>query len=127
MKSFSDICKDFFSTNNCNDLLGQLQTLDKIGHETIGDYHAVGCEIILNGMNTGNKHFNLAEMMESYFDYDNVMRHWFNFINDWDTFLFYSPSYSTKYINCLLIGQFHNICSFYFLSFGICSRLSISS
>ena len=92
MKSFSDICKDFFSTNNCNDLLGQLQTLDKIGRETIGDYYAVGCEIILSGMNTGNEYFNLAEMMESYFDYDNVMRHWFNFINDWDTFLFYSPS-----------------------------------
>ena len=92
MKSFSDICKDFFSTNNCNDLLGQLQTLDKIGRKTIGDYNAVGCEIILSGMNTGNEYFNLAEMMESYFDYDNVMRHWFNFINDWDTFLFYSPS-----------------------------------
>ena len=91
MKSFSDICKDFFSTNNCNVLLGQLQTLDTIGHETIGDYYAAGCEIILNGMNTGNKYFNLAEMMESYFNYDNVMRHWFNFINDWDTFLFYSP------------------------------------
>ena len=91
MKSFSDICKDFFAANNCNDLLGQLQTLDTIGHETIGDYYAVGCEIILNGMNTGNKYFNLAEMMESYFNYDNVMRHWFNFINDWDTFLFYSP------------------------------------
>ena len=72
MKSFSDICKDFFSTNNCNDLLGQLQTLDKIGRETIGDYYAVGCEIILNGMNTGNKYFNLAEMIESYFNYDNV-------------------------------------------------------
>ena len=91
MKSFSDICKDFFSTNNCNVLLCQLQTLDTIGHETIGDYYAAGCEIILNGMNTGNKYFNLAEMMESYFNYDNVMRHWFNFINDWDTFLFYSP------------------------------------
>ena len=91
MKSFSDICKDFFSTNNCNDLLGQLQTLDKIGHETIGDYNAVGCEIILSGMNTGNEYFNLAEMMESYFNYDNVIRHWFNFINDWDVFLFYSP------------------------------------
>ena len=91
MKSFSDICKDFFATNNCNDLLGQLQTLDTIWHETIGDYYAAGCEIILNGMNTGNKYFNLAEMMESYFNYDNVMRHRFNFINDWDTFLFYSP------------------------------------
>ena len=91
MKSFSDICKDFFSTNNCNVLLCQLQTLDTIGHETIGDYYAAGCEIILNGMNTGNKYFNLAEMMESYFNYDNVIRHWFNFINDWDTFLFYSP------------------------------------
>ena len=91
MKSFSDICKDFFSTNNCNVLLCQLQTLDTIGHETIGDYYAAGCEIILNGMNTGNKYFNLAEMMESYFNYDNVMMHWFNFINDWDTFLFYSP------------------------------------
>ena len=91
MKSFSDICKDFFSTNNCNVLLCQLQTLDTIGRETIGDYYAIGCEIILNGMNTGNKYFNLSEMMESYFNYDNVMRHWFNFINDWDTFLFYSP------------------------------------
>ena len=91
MKSFSDICNDFFSTNNCNVLLCQLQTLDTIGHETIGDYYAAGCEIILNGMNTGNKYFNLAEMMESYFNYDNVIRHWFNFINDWDTFLFYSP------------------------------------
>ena len=91
MKSFSDICKDFFSTNYCNVLLCQLQTLDTIGHETIGDYYAAGCEIILNGMNTGNKYFNLAEMMESYFNYDNVIRHWFNFINDWDTFLFYSP------------------------------------
>ena len=91
MKSFSDICKDFFTTNNCDKLVNQLQTLDTIGDETIGDYYAVGCEIILNGMNTGNKYFNLAEMMESYFNYDNVMRHWFNFINDWDTFLFYSP------------------------------------
>ena len=91
MKSFSDICKDFFTTNNCDKLVNQLQTLDTIGGETIGDYYAVGCEIILNGMNTGNKYFNLAEMMESYFNYDNVMRHWFNFINDWDTFLFYSP------------------------------------
>ena len=91
MKSFSDICKDFFATNNCDKLVNQLQTLDTICRETIGDYYAVGCEIILNGMNTGNKYFNLAEMMESYFNYDNVMRHWFNFINDWDTFLFYSP------------------------------------
>lgn len=91
MKSFSDICKDFFTTNNCNVLLCQLQTLDTIGHETIGDYYAAGCEIILNGMNTGNKYFNLAEMIESYFNYDNVMSHWFNLINNWDTFLFYSP------------------------------------
>lgn len=91
MKSFSDICKDFFTTNNCDKLVNQLQTLDTIGDETIGDYYAFGCEIILNGMNTGNKYFNLAEMMESYFNYDNVMRHWFNFINDWDAFLFYSP------------------------------------
>lgn len=91
MKSFSDICKDFFSTNNCDKLVNQLQTLDTIGRETIGDYYAIGCEIILNGMNTGNKYFNLCEMIESYFNYDNVMRHWFNFINDWDTFLFYSP------------------------------------
>ena len=91
MKSFSDICKDFFATNNCDKLINQLQTLDTIGSETIGDYCAVGCEIILNGMNTDNKYFNLAEMIESYFNYDNAMRHWFNFINDWDTFLFYSP------------------------------------
>ena len=97
MKSFSDICKDFFATNNCDKLVNQLQTLDTIGHETIGDYYAVGCEIILNGMNTGNKYFNLAEMMESYFNYDNVMRHWFNFINDWDTFLF-ATRFSWSYI-----------------------------
>ena len=91
MKSFSDICNDFFSTNNCNVLLCQLQTLDTIGHETIGDYYAAGCEIILNGMNTGNDYFSLAEMIETHYEYDNVMSHCFNLINNWDTFLFYSP------------------------------------
>ena len=91
MKSFSDICNDFFSTNNCNVLLCQLQTLDTIGHETIGDYYAAGCEFILNGMNTGNDYFSLAEMIETRYEYDNVMSHCFNLINNWDTFLFYSP------------------------------------
>ena len=92
MKSFSDICKDFFTTNNCDKLVNQLQIIDKSNVKVIDDYAAFGCEFILNGMNTNNDYYGLAEMIETYYGYDNVMSHCFNLINNWDTFLFYSPS-----------------------------------
>ena len=92
MKSFSDICKDFFTTNNCDKLVNQLQIIDKNNVKGIDDYAAFGCEFILNGMNTNNDYYGLAEMIETYYGYDNVMSHCFNLINNWDTFLFYSPS-----------------------------------
>lgn len=92
MKSFSDICNDFFTTNNCDKLVNQLQIIDKSNVKGIDDYAAIGCEFILNGMNTNNDYYGLAEMIETYYGYDNVMSHCFNLINNWDTFLFYSPS-----------------------------------
>ena len=92
MKSFSDICNDFFTTNNCDKLVNQLQIIDKINVKGIDDYAAIGCEFVLNGMNTNNDYYGLAEMIETYYGYDNVMSHCFNLINNWDTFLFYSPS-----------------------------------
>lgn len=42
-------------------------------------------------MNTSNDYFSIAEMIETQYEYDNVMSHCFNLINNWDTFLFYSP------------------------------------
>lgn len=92
MKSFSDICNDFFTTNNCDKLVNQLQIIDKSNVKFINDYAAFGCEFILNGMNTNNDYYCLAEMIETYYGYDNVMSHCFNLINNWDTFLFYSAS-----------------------------------
>ena len=92
MKSFSDICNDFFTTNNCDKLVNQLQIIDKTNVKGIDDYAAIGCEFVLNGMNTNNDYYGLAEMIETYYGYDNVMSHCFNLINNWDTFLFYSPS-----------------------------------
>ena len=91
MKSFSDICKDFFATNNCDKLVNQLQLIDRSMTKEVADYTAIGCEFILNGMNTDNDYFSLAEMIETHYEYDNVMSHCFNLINNWDTFLFYSP------------------------------------
>ena len=92
MKSFSEICKDFFTTNNCDKLVNQLQIIDKSNVKGIDDYTAFGCEFILNGINTNNDYYSLAEMIETYYGYDKVMGHCFNLINNWDTFLFYSPS-----------------------------------
>lgn len=92
MKSFSGICNDFFTTNNCDKLVNYLQFIDKNNAKGIDDYAAIGCEFVLNGMNTNNDYYSLAEMIETYYGYDNVMSHCFNLINNWDTFLFYSPS-----------------------------------
>ena len=57
----------------------------------VADYTAISCEFILNGMNTSNDYFSIVEMIETQYEYDNVMIHCFNLINNWDTFLFYSP------------------------------------
>lgn len=46
MKSFSDICKDFFATNNCDKLVNQLQFIDRSMAKGIADYTAIGCEFI---------------------------------------------------------------------------------
>lgn len=57
----------------------------------VANYTAISCEFILNGMNTSNDYFSIVEMIETHYEYYNVMSHCFNLINNWDTFLFYSP------------------------------------
>lgn len=86
MKSFS-INSEKFTINNCNTLVKQLKILDNYGIDTIYDYIAFGCEFILNGLNSEN-----IELIEDYYEYNNVINHYFKLVNSWDTFLFYSPS-----------------------------------
>ena len=73
MKSFSDICKDFFSTNNCDKLVIQLKYLDRSGVKGVDDYTAIGCEFVLNGMNTGNDYYSLSEMIEEHWAGDDKL------------------------------------------------------
>ena len=87
MKSFSIISKEGFTINNCDTLVKQLKILDNYGIDTIYDYIAFGCEFILNGLNSEN-----IELIEDYYEYNNVINHYFKLVNSWDTFLFYSPS-----------------------------------
>ena len=91
MKSFSEISKEFFKANNCDNLVLQLKTIENNGFSRVGDYNAFGCEFVLNGMNTGDDYFSLAELIEDRYDY-NGFSHVFALVNNWDTFLFYSPN-----------------------------------
>jgi hypothetical protein len=90
MKSFSEISKEFFATNNCDKLISQLKLIEKYGNTKPGDHYAFGCEIILNGMNIGTNDYSLSELIESYYDYY-TKDHYIPFVNNWDTFLFFSP------------------------------------
>ena len=90
MKSFSEISNEFFASNNCENLIHQLKTIENNGFSRVGDYNAFGCEIVLNGMNTGNDCFSLADLIESRYDYY-TMSHYLPLVNNWDTFLFFSP------------------------------------
>lgn len=91
MKSFSEICKEFFSSNNCENLIYQLKTIENNGISKPGDYNALGCEFILNGMNIGTNDFSLTELIDEYYHYD-CYSHSFSLVNNWDTFLFFSPN-----------------------------------
>lgn len=100
MKSFSEICYDFYefcreflSADNfaiCEKLIYQLKTIENNGFLKPGDYNAFGCEFILNGMNIGTHDYSLTEVIEERFKY-NAYSHSFNLVNNWDTFLFFSP------------------------------------
>ena len=110
MKSFKEISKEFFASNNCENLITQLKTIDNNGFSRIGDYNAFGCEFILNGMNVGNDMFNLGELIEDRYGYC-TYSHIFNLVNNWDTFLFFSPNdfrglifdFSYLYSDCKVI------------------------
>ncbi len=91
MKSFSEFSKEFFESHNCENLIYQLRTIENNGFSRPGDYYGFGCEFIFNGMNTGSDYFNLAELIEDRYDY-NGFSHYFPFLNNWDTFLFFSPN-----------------------------------
>lgn len=91
MKSFSEFVKEFFTTNNCDNLIYQLKTIENNGFEKPGDYYAFGCEFVLNGMNTGSDYFNLSELIEERYDYY-TNNHYLPLVNNWDTFLFFSPN-----------------------------------
>ena len=90
MKSFSEISKEFFASNNCENLICQLKTIENNGFSRVGDYDAFGCEFILNGMNVGDDTYNLGDLIEDRYDYCTYY-HTFKLVNNWDTFLFFSP------------------------------------
>lgn len=92
MKNFSDIVKDFFATNNCNNLIYQLKIIENHGFVKPGDYHAFGCEFVLNGMNTGDDYFSLSELIAKHYHDYYINNHYLPLVNNWDTFLFYSPN-----------------------------------
>ena len=83
MKSFSEISKEFFKNHNCDKLINQLKTIEEHGCSKPGDHYAFGCEIVLNGMNIGTNDFSLSELIED---------HYLPLVNNWDTFLFFSPN-----------------------------------
>lgn len=91
MKSFSEFVKEFFSTNNCDNLIYQLKTIENNGFVKPGDHYAFGCEFVLNGMNTGIDDFSLSELIEEHYDYY-INNHYLPLVNNWDTFLFFSPN-----------------------------------
>lgn len=91
MKSFSEISNEFFTDNNCENLINQLKTIEEHGITKPGDHHAYGCEIILNGMNIGSERYNLSTLIEDRYDYY-TMDHYLPLVNNWDTFLFFSPN-----------------------------------
>ena len=47
-------------------------------------------EFILNGMNVGDDTYNLGDLIEDRYDYCTYY-HTFKLVNNWDTFLFFSP------------------------------------
>lgn len=91
MKSFKDICKDFFATNNCDNLINQLKLIEKHDFIKPGDYCGFGCEFILNGMNSDNDYFSVSELLAEHYHEYYIINHYLPLINNWDTFLFYSP------------------------------------
>ena len=90
MKSFSEFCTEFFSNNDCEKLIYQMKTIENNGITRPGDYYAMGCEFIFNGMNTGSDYFGLGELLEEH-GYNGIS-HYFPFLNNWDTFIFYCPT-----------------------------------
>ena len=91
MKSFSEISNEFFTNNNCDTLIYQLKTIENNGFTKPGDHYAFGCEIVLNGMNIGANDYSLSELIEDRYDYY-TMSHYLPLVNNWDTFLFFSPN-----------------------------------
>ena len=91
MNSFSEISKEFFKNHNCENLIYQLKTIENNGFSKPGDHYAFGCEIVLNGINVGNNDYNLSELIEERYDYY-TMNHYLPLVNNWDTFLFFSPN-----------------------------------
>ena len=91
MKSFSEISKEFFENHNCDKLINQLKTIEEHGCSKPGDYYAFGCEFVLNGMNIGTNDFSLSELIEDHYDYY-IKDHYLSLVNNWDTFLFFSPN-----------------------------------
>ena len=70
----------FFKNNNIDLLIEMLKKLDN-NNIKIGDYCGFGTEFVLNC---------IKDLIED--QYDNTCKHYFNLINDWDSFLFFNPS-----------------------------------
>ena len=73
--------KELFFKNNNIDLL--IEILGKLDNNNIkiGDYCGFGAEFVLNC---------IKDFIED--RYDNARKHYFNLINEWDSFLFFIPS-----------------------------------
>ena len=87
--SFAEEKELFFKNNNIDLLIEMLEKLDN-NNIKIGDYCGFGAEFVLNGIETGSNWYNIEDFIED--RYDNARKHYFNLINDWNSFLFFNPS-----------------------------------
>ena len=84
--SFKEEKELFFKNNNIDLLIEMLEKLDN-NNIKFGDYCGFGAEFVLNSTETSS---NIEDFIED--RYNNARKHYFNLINNWNSFLFYNLS-----------------------------------